>query len=55
MKSRKFRWEEQLGIQGFHYKTEKLFEIITKAVTHRNGKLFEESKSITKAFEEMIE
>jgi len=40
---------EKLGKQGYHYDIKELFEPITKAVTHTNQRILEESKSNTKA------
>ena len=44
-----------LGKQGYHYDVTELFEPITKAVTDSNHKLLEETKSTTKAIEELDE
>ena len=43
----------KLGKHNFHYDTKKLFEPITKAVTDTGQKLLEETKSATKAIEDL--
>ena len=46
---------EKLSKQGFHYDIKELFEPIRKAVTDSNQKTLEESKSTTKAIENLDE
>ena len=47
------RLVEKLGKQGFHSDIKEVFERITKAVTDSNRKLLDETKSNTKANEEL--
>ena len=49
------RLVEKLGKQGFHYDMKELFELITKAATDTSQNLFEETRSTTKAIEELDE
>ena len=46
---------ENSSKQGFHYNKKELFEPITKAVTDTSQKSLEETKSTTKAIEELVE
>ena len=54
-KVKQVRLVEKLGKQGFHYDVNELVAPITKAVTHSNQKLLEETKSNTKAIENLEE
>ena len=54
-KVRQVRLVETLRKQGFHLDTKELSEPITKAVTATSQKLLEETKSTTKAVEELDE
>ena len=54
-KAKQIRLGEKLGKHGFHFDIKELFEPITKAVTDSNQKLLEESKSTTKAIENLDE
>ena len=54
-KVKRVRLEQKLGKQGFHYDKIELFEPNTKAFEDKSEKLLEESKSTTKALEEMNE
>ena len=52
-KVKQVRLVENLDKQGFHNDIKQLYEPITKAVTDINQNLFEETKSKTKAIEEL--
>ena len=54
-KVKQVRLVEKLGEQGFHYDIKELFEPITKAVTDSKQKILEETKSNTKAIENLNE
>ena len=54
-KVKQVRLVEKLGKQGYHYDIKELFEPITKAVTDSNQKLHDETKSTTKAIENLDE
>ena len=54
-KVKKVRLVEKLGKQGFHYDTKDVLEPTTKAVIDTSQKLLEETKSTTKAIEELDE
>ena len=54
-KVKQVRLVEKLGKQGFHYDSKELFLPITKALTVTCQKLFEETKSTTKAIEALDE
>ena len=54
-KVKQVRLHEKLGKQGFHYDVKERFEPIRKSVTDSNLKLLEETKSITKAIENVGE
>ena len=49
------RLVEKTGRQGFHCHTRERFELVTKAVTDTSEKKLEETKSNTKAIEELDE
>ena len=49
------RLVEKSGKQGFPYDTKELFDPLTKAVTDTSQKLLDETKSTTKAFDELDE
>ena len=46
---------EKFGKQGFHFDTKKLFEPLNKPVTDLSQKLIEDTRSKTKAIEELDE
>ena len=54
-KTKQVRLVEKLGKQGFQYNIKKLFEPNTKAVTDGNQNLIRETKTKTKANEELDE
>ena len=54
-KVKQVRLVEKLGKQGFYCDTKDFFEPITEVVTDTSQKLLDESKSTTKAIEELYE
>ena len=54
-KVKQVRLVEKLGKQGFHYDVKELFEPITKTLTDTSQKLLAETKSNTKAIENLDE
>ena len=54
-KVKQVRMVEKLGEKGYHYDIEELFETITKTLTDTSQKLLEETKTNTKAIENLVE
>ena len=54
-KVKQVRLVRKLGKKGFHYDTKELFEPICKAATDTTEIMHEDSKSTTRAIEEMNE
>ena len=49
------RLQKSLGCQGLHWDADKFFEPNTKAFTHSNAKIIEESKSTTEAISQLTD